>query len=158
MFHGESGPFFDPLRRGFAELGYVEGRTLVVESQFAQGRIDRLPALAAELVDLNVDIIVAVGALSAQAAGRVTTKTPIVFSAAIDPVAIGLVESLDRPGSNITGVISADPNQPTKQFELLKQILPKLTRVALLSEEEILPDTHSDRGLNPLERANDTAA
>ena len=71
-------------------------------------------------------------------------------------MAIGLVESLDRPGRNITGVISADPNQPSKQFELLKQILPKLTRVALLSDQEILPNTHSDRG--PLERANDTAA
>ena len=157
MFHGASESFFDPLRRGFVELGYVEGRNLLVESRF-EGRVDRLPALAAELVDLSVDVIIAVGALSAQAAGKVTTKTPIVFSAVIDPVAIGLVESLDRPGRNITGVISADRNQPTKQFELLKQILPKLTRVALLSDQEILPDTHSDRGLDPLERANDTAA
>jgi putative tryptophan/tyrosine transport system substrate-binding protein len=148
------GPIFDTLRQGFAELGYVEGRNIVVEGRFAHGQLDRVPALATELVALNVDVIVSLGAVGAQAAKKASTTIPIVFVGAIDPIAIGFAAALERPGGNVTGITSFDPKQATKQFELLREMIPKLARVAILSDEDI---PRAD-GWNPLEKANDAAA
>ena len=151
---GGPGPRYDGLRQDFAQLGYVEGRNIIFEPRFARGQFDRAPALAAELVALNVDVIVAVGAIGVGAAQKATTNIPIVFAAVLDPVALGYAATLERPGGNITGIISFDPQQATKQFEILKEVIPNLARVAILSDQDI-PRTD---GWNPLERANDTAA
>jgi putative ABC transport system substrate-binding protein len=148
------GPLFDALRQGIAELGYVEGRNIVIEARFAHGNLDRVPEFAAELIGLNVDVIVSVGALGAHAAQKVSAKVPIIFVGVIDPIAVGFGETLERPGGNVTGITSFDPQQAGKQFELLKQVVPHLSRVAILSDEDI---PRID-GWNPLEKANDAAA
>jgi putative tryptophan/tyrosine transport system substrate-binding protein len=142
------------LRQDFAKLGYVEGKNIMFEPRFARGQFDRVPALAAELVALNVDVIVAVGAIGVEAARKATAQIPIVLAAVLDPVALGYAATLERPGGNITGIISFDPQQATRQFEILKEVVPNLARVAILSDQDIpRPD-----GGNPLERANDAAA
>jgi putative ABC transport system substrate-binding protein len=148
------GAVFDALRQGLAQLGYVEGRNIVIEGRFAEGHLDRVPALASELVGLNVDVIVSLGAVGAQEARKVSKTIPIVFVGAIDPIAIGFAATLERPGGNVTGITSFDPQQATKQFELLREVIPNLARVAFLSDEDI---PRLD-GWNPLEKANDTAA
>jgi len=148
------GPVFDTLRQGFVQLGYVEGRNIVIEGRFAHGQLDRVPGLAAELVALNVDVIVSLGAVGAQAAKKASTTISIVFVGAIDPIAIGFAATLERPGGNVTGITSFDPKQATKQFEMLKEVIPKLARVAILSDEDI---PRAD-GWNPLEKANDATA
>ena len=148
------GPLFDALRQDFAKLGYVEGQNIVIEGRFAHGNLDRIPELAAELVGLNVDVIVSVGAAGAHAARQVSSKVPIVFVGVIDPIAVGFAETLERPSGNVTGITSFDPQQARKQFELLKQVVPHLSRVAILSDEDI-PRVD---GWNPLEKANDAAA
>jgi putative ABC transport system substrate-binding protein len=153
---GSQDPIFRALRQGLNQLGYIEGQNIAFEPRAAQGQVDRIPGFAAELVRLGVAIIVATGAVSAQAARNATTKVPIVFSAVIDPVVVGFATRLERPGGNITGITSFDPQQPAKQFELLKEVFPKLSRVAILSDEDI--PRAADGGLNPLERANDAAA
>ena len=148
------GPLFDALRQGFARLGYVEDRNIVIEGRFAHGNLERVPELAAELVGLNVDVIVSLGALGAHAARKVSSNVPIVFVGVIDPIAVGFAATLERPGGNITGITSFDSQQARKQFELLKQVIPNVSRVAILSDEDI-PRVE---GWNPLERANDAAA
>jgi putative ABC transport system substrate-binding protein len=148
------GPVFDSLRQGFVGLGYVEGRNIIIEGRFAQGKLDRVPELVTELVGLNVDVIASLGAVGAQAAKKASAKIPIVFVGAIDPIAIGFAATLERPGGNVTGITSFDPQQATKQFEILREVIPKLERVAILSDEDI-PRVD---GWNPLEKANDTAA
>jgi putative ABC transport system substrate-binding protein len=157
IMNGGPGPNYDGFRQGLGLLGYVEGRNIVFEPRFAQGQLDRIPDFAAELVRLDVDVIVAIGAVAARAAQKATTKIPVVFVAVIDPVPVGFATTLERPGGNVTGITSFDPQQPRKQFELLKRVLPNLARVALLSDLDI-PEAPSDRGWNPLERASDTAA
>jgi putative ABC transport system substrate-binding protein len=154
---GGPAPTIDAFRRGLGELGYVEGRNILIEPRFAEGKLERVPEFAAELVRLDVDLIVAFGAVGVRAVQGLKAKVPVVFAAVIDPVAVGFAATLERPGGNITGITSFDPQQPRKQFELLKQVLPGLTRVAVLSDLDI-PDAPSDPGWNPLERANDTAA
>src|SRR5215475_7734576 len=105
------GPVFDALQQGFAKLGYVEGRNIVIEARFAHGHLDRVPELVAELVGLNVDIIVSLGAVGPAAAQKANTKLPIVFVAVIDPVAVGFAATLERPSGNITGITTFDPQQ-----------------------------------------------
>jgi putative ABC transport system substrate-binding protein len=157
LLFGGPGPVLDAFRHGFEELGYVDRKNILIEPRFAQGQLDRMPELAAELVNLEVDVIAAVGAVAARAAQKATTKIPIVMVAVIDPVAVGMVATLQRPGGNVTGITNFDAQQPTSQFELLKEVFPKLARVAILSDEDI-PHSPTDPGWNPLERANDTAA
>ena len=157
ILNGGPRPLFDSLRKSFSQLGYVEGRNIVFEPRFAEGQLDRVPGFAAELVRLDVDVIVAVGIVGARAAQKATTKIPIVFTMVVDPIAVGIVTSLERPGGNTTGITSFDPQQPRKQFELLKEVVPKLARVAILSDPDI-PHTDADPGWSPIERANDTAA
>ena len=119
--------------QGLRDLGYVEGRNLVIEYRFAEGKLERFPALAAELVALKVDVIVtAGGTLAALAAKQATRTLPIVFAAAADPVEGGLVTSLARPGGNITGPSSLTPALAGKCLELLKQAVPGVDRVAVL--------------------------
>ncbi|MFI5373189.1 MAG: ABC transporter substrate-binding protein [Candidatus Rokuibacteriota bacterium] len=123
--------FRDALR----ELGYVEGRSISFEARWAQGRVDRLPGLAAELVRLQVDIIVTGGGEAARAAKQASTTIPIVMADGADPVRLGLVESLGRPGGNVTGVTSLSTELIAKRVELLRQLLPKVSRVAVLWDE-----------------------
>ena len=115
-----------------AELGWVEGKNVAVEYRYAYNRSERLPGLAAELVHLNIDIIVAVGTLGPLAAKRATSTIPIVMTAAGDPMGSGLVASLARPGGNVTGMSLMVPDIGGKRLELLKELLPRLSRVAVL--------------------------
>ena len=120
--------FFDAL----AELGWIEGKNVVFERRYAENRVERLPELAAELVRLNVDVIVATGTLGPLAARRATSTIPIAMTAAGDPLGSGLVATLARPGGNVTGMSLMAPDLGGKRLELLKELLPGLARVAVL--------------------------
>jgi len=121
----------DPFRRGLRELGYVEGKNIFIEWRFAEGKPDRLSALAAELARLKVDIIVTSGRILTRAAKEATSTIPIVMTQDSDPVANGFVASLARPGGNITGLSTLAPELSGKRVELLKEIVPNLSRVAV---------------------------
>src|SRR5882724_10263157 len=120
----------EAFRQGMRELGYAEGQTIAIEYRFAEGRPERLPALAAELVRLKVDVIVTGGPPAPEAAKQATGTIPIVFAVAADPVAVGLVASLARPGGNITGLASISGEVVGMELELLKEVAPKVSRVA----------------------------
>ena len=124
--------FLEAFRQGLRELGYAEGQNIAMESRFAEGKWDQLPSLAAELVRLKVDIIVTYTTPATQAAKQATGTIPIVVAAVIDPVAAGLVASLAHPGGNITGLSQMVPELVGKQLEVLKEVAPKISRVALL--------------------------
>jgi putative ABC transport system substrate-binding protein len=121
----------EAFRQGLRELGYVEGKNIVIEYRYAEGKLDRLPALAAELVRLKVDVIVTGGGVITRAAKEATVTIPIVMTNDSDPVASGFVASLARPGGNITGLSTFAPELSGKQLELLKETIPKLSRVAV---------------------------
>jgi putative tryptophan/tyrosine transport system substrate-binding protein len=120
------------LRQGLRELGYVEGKNIVIEWRSAEGKADLLPALAAELVRLKVDVIVTGGPSATRAAKEATSTIPIVMTQDADPIGTGFVASLARPGGNITGLSTLAPEISGKQLELLKEIVPRLSRVAVL--------------------------
>jgi putative ABC transport system substrate-binding protein len=120
------------FRQGLRDLGYVEGRSVVIEYRDAEGKLERLPALAAELVALKVDVIVAPGTPVALAAKQATRILPIVFPVAIDPIRSGLVTSLARPGGNVTGLSVLAPEVVGKGLELLRQAIPAVSRVVVL--------------------------
>jgi putative ABC transport system substrate-binding protein len=122
----------EAFRQGLRDLGYVEGRNVVIEYRGAEGKLERLPALAAELVALKVDVIVAGGTPHALAAKQATRILPIVFATASDPVTSGLVTSLARPGDNVTGLTNLAPELVGKCLEQLKQAVPGVSRVAVL--------------------------
>jgi putative tryptophan/tyrosine transport system substrate-binding protein len=122
----------DALRQGLRELGYVEPKNLVIEWRFAEGKPDRLPSLAAELVRLKVDVIVTGGPSATRSAKEATITIPIVMTQDSDPVSSGFVASLARPGGNITGLSTLAPELNGKRLELLKEIVPKLSRVSVL--------------------------
>lgn len=124
--------FIEPLRQGLKELGRVEGNNFVFDYGIAQN-VNELPDLAAELVRRNVDVLLASGTPAVLPARNATTIVPVVFIAALDPVATGVVDSLARPGGNVTGLTAVYADLTGKRLELLKEILPGLTRVALLS-------------------------
>ncbi len=131
-----SGPS-DPetaFKQELRELGWVEGQSIAIEYRWAAGRVDRLPALAEELVHLKVDVIVASGGPAVQAAKNATSTIPIVIVGAADPVGSGFVASLARPGGNITGLSIMTPELAGKRLELLREVLPKLSRVAFLAQ------------------------
>jgi putative ABC transport system substrate-binding protein len=134
---GRSLPLFDAFRQGLADLGYVEGRNVVIEPRFAEGQYERFPDLFAELVRLKVDVLAVTGAVTARAAKKAVIDIPIVFAVVVDPVADNVVPSLERPGGNLTGVTSFDPQQATKQFELLREVIPGLRRVAVLGDQGV---------------------
>jgi putative tryptophan/tyrosine transport system substrate-binding protein len=122
----------EAFRQGLRELGYIEGKNIVIEWRYAEGQFDRLPALAAELVSLKVDIIVSGGPQSTRPAKEATPTIPIVMAQDADPVGNGYVASLARPGSNITGLSNLSSELSGKRLELLKETVPRLSRVAVL--------------------------
>jgi putative tryptophan/tyrosine transport system substrate-binding protein len=131
-----SGPATNPavleaFRQGLRELGYVEGGNILLEYRWADGKLDRLPGLAVELVGLRADVIVTVGTQATLAARQASNTIPIVAAGAGDLVGSGLVESLARPGGNVTGSTNIDPDLSAKRLELLKETFPKLSRVAI---------------------------
>ena len=125
-------PRVNAFRAGLRDLGYVEGKDIVIEFRWAEGRYDRLPGLAEELVRLNVDVIVTHAAPGAFAAKQATSTIPIVITAIADLPAFGLVESLARPGGNLTGLSFFNAELTAKRLELLKELAPSLTRAAVL--------------------------
>jgi putative ABC transport system substrate-binding protein len=129
---GVSTGVLQPFEQGLRELGYVEGRNLVIEWRGAEGRLERLPALAAELVALKVDLIVAGTSPAAVAAKNSTDAIPIVFVVVADPVGQGLVKSLARPGNNVTGFATLGDAIIGKQLELLREAFPRINRLAVI--------------------------
>jgi putative ABC transport system substrate-binding protein len=137
---GDVPPFLDEaFREGLRELGYVDGQNIRIEYRFPEGKYERLPGLAAELVRLKVDVIVAASPPATEAAKQATSTIPIVFTVSGDPVADGFVASLARPGANITGLATIGPELIGKQLELLKRIAPKVSRVAVLQNPSTKP-------------------
>jgi putative ABC transport system substrate-binding protein len=122
----------EAFRQELSKLGWIEGKNITIEYRFAEQKTERLPELAAELVRLNVDLIVAASAPTALTVQRATTTIPIVMANASDPVGAGLVASLARPGGNVTGLSSLSTELNTKRLEVLKDAVPKLSRVGLL--------------------------
>ena len=134
LFYGAPGrsPEIDAFRQGLRDLGYVDGQNITVEYRFAGGQLERLPALAAELVRLKVNVIVTPGTPASMAAKKATSTVPIVFAGVADAVGAGLIASLARPGGNATGLTSISAALGGKRLELLKAVAPKATRVAVL--------------------------
>jgi putative ABC transport system substrate-binding protein len=129
-----SNPFVEEFREGLRELGWIEGQNIIIDYRFAEGRFDRLPALAAELIRLKVDVIVASPTPAAVAAKNATATIPIVMTGAGNPVGLGLVASLARPGGNVTGLaFSVGFDTVVKALELLREVVPNASRVAVLS-------------------------
>jgi putative ABC transport system substrate-binding protein len=131
---------FESFRQGLRDLGYVEGRNVALEYRFSEGRQERLPELAADLVRLKSDVIVTWSTPAARAAKAATATIPIVMAASADPIAAGLVASLARPGGNVTGLAAHSPELEGKRLELLKEALPRLSRVALLRRRGALTE------------------
>jgi len=144
----------EAFRQGLRDLGYVEGRDVVIEYRDAKGKLEQLPALAAELVALKVDVIVAAATRHALAAKQATSTLPIVFANATDPVTSGLVTSLARPGGNVTGLSLLAPELVGKCLELLKQAVPGVSRVAVLRQ----PGAISERTEKDLLKGAEVAA
>jgi putative ABC transport system substrate-binding protein len=134
LFYGSPRPSreIDAFRQGLRELGYIEGQSIAVEYRFASGQVERYPELAAELVRLKVDVIVAPATPQALAAKQATSSIPIVFVLVADAVGAGLITNFARPGGNITGLTSSSAELGGKRLELLKQMVPKASRVAVL--------------------------
>jgi putative ABC transport system substrate-binding protein len=129
----------EAFRQGLRDVGYVEGKNIVIEYRWAEGKFDRLPALVAELVRLKVDIIVTGGGPATRAAKEATSTIPIVMTNDADPVARGIVASLARPGGNITGLSNFAPELSGKRLEILREVVPTLSRVAVF-ETSTRPD------------------
>src|SRR5262245_51909701 len=142
--------WWDALRQKMRELGYVEGQNVTFEARFAEGRIERLPALAGELVKIKVDVIVTGGNAAALAAKRATTSIPIVMATGADQVGLGIVAGLARPGGNVTGVTSFSAELMGKRLGLLKDVVPRLSRAAFLLVEG---DASSGAGLRDAQAA-----
>jgi putative tryptophan/tyrosine transport system substrate-binding protein len=129
---GPGGPFEDGFLRGLRELGYAPGKNILIEFRWTDGKTDRLEALAQELIDLKVELVVVAGAQSVQSAKKLTSTIPIVMASSQDAVGDGLVASLARPGGNVTGRSVYAPELTQKRIELLKETLPNLRSVAVL--------------------------
>jgi putative tryptophan/tyrosine transport system substrate-binding protein len=126
------GPAVEAFRQGLRDRGYMEGKNIVVEYRYAEGRQDRVPSLVSELVQLKVDVLVLVTLPSVRAAKEATKTIPIVMVLAVDPVATGIVNSLARPGGNITGLATLQRELSGKRLELLKEVIPAMSRVGVL--------------------------
>lgn len=129
---GSPSPQLDAFRQGLRDLGYVEAKNVLIERRYAEGRLDRMPALVNELVQQKVDVIVAVNNVVIRAAKEATKTIPIVMISSVDPVGAGYVESFAHPGGNITGLAWLNRDISAKRVELLKQVLSKMTRVGIL--------------------------
>jgi putative tryptophan/tyrosine transport system substrate-binding protein len=141
----------ESLRAGLRELGYVEGKNLVIESRWADGNYDRLPDLAIELVGLKVDLILTSGTPGTRAARNATATIPIIMVTSGDPVALGLVASLARPGGNITGASNFAPELSAKRIELIKEAFPSTQRVGVLFNPD---NSINDRNLPAMEQTS----
>ena len=147
-----SGPYIDALRRGLRELGWIEGKNITVDVRFGEGNMERLAALAAELVRNEPDVIVAASSTIVQIARRATATVPIVMVGVGDPVALGFAASLGRPGGNMTGLASLLPELSAKSLQLFKDVVPGVTRIAVLlnpsnpAHEPSLKDTETAAG------------
>jgi len=130
-------PATEGFQQGLREFGYVEGQNIIVEWRFAEGQVERLPGLAAELVRLQVDIIVAPNPFYVEPARHATKTIPIVFALVSDPVGAGFVQSLARPGGNITGLSNISNELAAKRLELLKEALPRANRIAFLTDSRV---------------------
>jgi putative ABC transport system substrate-binding protein len=122
----------EAFRQGLRDLGYVEGKNIIIDYRYAEGKFERLPDLTAELVRLKVDVILALGVPPTRAAKQVTTTIPIVMAGGSDPVRTGLIASFARPGGNVTGLSDLNVDLITKRLELLKEVVPKTSHVAVL--------------------------
>jgi putative ABC transport system substrate-binding protein len=138
---GQDAPAWEGLRQGLRELGYVDGRNVTIDWRWSGGNAERLPTLATELVQLKVDIIVVAGTQATRAAKQATSTIPIVMATSANSERIGLVESLARPGGNITGLSNVAPELFGKRLQYLKEIAPKVSRVAVLWFPESAAET-----------------
>jgi putative ABC transport system substrate-binding protein len=129
---GRDQPHLEAFKQGLRERGYTEGKSIVLDYRYAEGNVDRLPSLAAELVQLKVDVIVTTSGNSARAATKATKTIPIVLTTGADPVKSGLAESLAKPGRNVTGLSIIEEDLSGKRIEILKETFPKMTRLAYL--------------------------
>jgi len=129
----------EAFRQGLQELGYIEGKNIIIEYRYAEGRQERLPALAEELVRLKVEIIVAESFTTVRAVRKVTTTIPIVVTGGMDPVGSGFVASLSRPGGNVTGLSNYSVELLGKRLELLKEVVPKVSRFVFLNDTDSAP-------------------
>jgi putative ABC transport system substrate-binding protein len=154
--NGKPNPQVESLRQGLKQLGYIEGTNAVFEMRFPEGQPERLAGFAAELAAMGVDVIVSYGGPPTNAVRNATTTIPIVFALVADPVAIGVAATLERPGKNLTGVTNNDTELAVRQMGLLKEVFPKLARVAILSDP-VIPGADAS-GLVPIERTNVAAA
>lgn len=134
---GRNLPLFDAFKQGLAEAGYTDGRDVVIEARFADGNYQRFPEIFAELQKARVDVVVVTGAVTARAARKAIADLPIVFAMVVDPVSDNVVASYEHPGGNCTGTTSFDPQQPTRQFALLRKMLPGMKRVAILGDQGV---------------------
>jgi putative ABC transport system substrate-binding protein len=150
-----SNPQFEAFRQGLRELGYVEGKNIVVEARFAEGRLERLPALVSELIALKLDVLLAGSPAGAAAAKKAGTTVPIVFAGVGDPVASGIVSSLARPGGNVTGVAVGAGGQAfgEKWVELLREAAPGVSQVAVLANRSNPSNTPTLKGVEAAAKA-----
>ncbi len=140
LFSGDaSHPSYPAFREGLAAMGYVEGRDISIEARFDGGHLHRLPFLAAELAASSVNLIAAIGAVHCRAAQEVAPSIPIVFAAVVDPVAVGLVGDPERPDRNATGVTTFDPDEARDGLRILKRVVPRIKRLAILGDAGV-PD------------------
>ena len=143
----------EAFRQGLRKLGYVEGKNILIEWRYADGKFDRLPGLAAELLNLKVQLIVTAGRSATRAAKKASSTIPIVMTQDSDPVANGFVASLAHPGGNITGLSTLASDLSGKQLELMKEIIPKLSRVAIFGSSTNPDNAQSLREVNSAARA-----
>jgi putative ABC transport system substrate-binding protein len=132
-----AGPPVDAFRQGLRELGYVEGKSILVEYRYAEGKPDRAPRLVAELVQLKVDALVVIFLGGTRAAKEATKTIPIVMVAAVDPVATEIIDSLARPGGNITGLATLQRDLSGKRLELLTEVVPGISRVGVFGTQTL---------------------
>jgi putative tryptophan/tyrosine transport system substrate-binding protein len=144
-------PYVDAVRAGLRDHGYIEGKNLIIEYRFGDGNYGRLPALAAQLVHLNVDVLVTFAAPGTQAAKSATKTIPIVMAVTADAVGTGLIASLAQPGGNVTGTTVLNPELMAKRLELLKELVPTMTQAAVL----LNPDNAAN---GPVRQAMETTA
>jgi putative ABC transport system substrate-binding protein len=142
----------EAFTQGLRDFGYIEGKNILVDYRYAEGKPDRMPTLVGELVQLKVNVLVAEGLTTARAAKQATTIIPIVMVTANDPVASGLVDSLARPGGNVTGLTRLTRDLSGKRLELLKDVLPALTRVGILWDAGF-PSEATNVGFKAYEKA-----
>jgi putative tryptophan/tyrosine transport system substrate-binding protein len=144
---------FDAFRTKLGALGYFEGQKLLIESRYAEGRQERLPQLAAELVQLKVDVLFTYSTPGALAAKKATSSIPIVFAGVSDPLIVGLVATLARPGGNVTGVTLNNPELSAKRLSLVKEAVPAASRVAILANPDFKPSSSMVAEMRPAARA-----